>query len=135
VQLPDPYCVAYDPQSSVCVRCLTSFNYNSQAQQCESAFCSQFNNSQPVRGRRCIGCPLGFVLDSSNQYCISVYCQAYTLATGLCSGCIPGAALNNSICYPLNCASYSTQYPSSPFCLTCATGYSLSGSLCRTSNC
>jgi hypothetical protein len=135
VQLPDPYCVAYDPQSGNCINCLPNFIYNPQAQQCESSFCNQFNTTQQVRGRVCVACINGFVLDSSSQYCISVYCQSYTLSTGVCVSCIAGTAPTNNVCYALNCASYSSQSPLSPVCLTCAQGYSLTGSICRSNNC
>jgi hypothetical protein len=126
VRIPDPNCIAYDPQSGLCVRCLPNFNYNAQAQQCESSFCAQFNNNQQIQGRTCLSCLPGFSIfprgaqSRQSSLCVSIYCQTYTSSTGICSECIPGTALNGSICYALNCITYSNQYSLSPVCLTCA---------------
>lgn len=119
-----------------CTQCLPYFNYNVNSQQCESAFCLQFNPTTLTRGRVCVSCLPGFTLDSSKRYCISIYCSNYDLSSGKCAGCVGGAFLNSSICYPNNCNNYSILYASSPVCQTCKQGYQLnSNSLCGPANC
>lgn len=136
VQQLDPYCVTYNPQTGTCTKCLPNFNFNPSSQQCEFAYCSQWSNSQPVRGRQCTGCASGFVLDSISKYCIPYYCKMYSLSAGTCTSCIGGASLTNNICYANKCANYNNQIPISPTCLSCAGGYQLNiNNLCQVTNC